>query len=169
VLSIGTATGSTHQRWFPSPRTLSLPLSTQWAWAVGVGCLRPCAPLPFLPHGPALSVCRTVTLARPLYLSLRHGTALSAPPSSRPPWTNTRALAHARQDPWPRHPPTHPSFFLSSARARARTRSPVSFRTASPSLALYSRRSASPETHARRASHPVPRKPRQATPSSTPR
>jgi hypothetical protein len=167
VLSIGTATGSTRQRRFPSPRTLSLPLSAQWARAVGVGCLRPRDPLPFLPHGPASSVCRTVTLARPLYLSLRHGTALSAPPSSRPPWTNTRALAHARRDPRPRHPPTHPSFFLSSSRAR--TRSPVSFRTASPSLALYSRRSASPETHARRASHPVRRKPRQATPSSTPR
>jgi hypothetical protein len=49
-----------------------------------------------------------------------------------PPWTNTRALAHARRDPPPRRPPMHPSYFLSTARIR--TRFPVSFRPSSLSL-----------------------------------
>jgi hypothetical protein len=61
----------------------------------------------------------------------------------------------------------HPRSFLSTARAR--TRSPVPFCTASPSLALCPRRSASLETRARCASRPVHQKPHQATPSSTPR
>jgi hypothetical protein len=42
-----------------------------------------------------------------------------------PPWTNTRALAHAHRDPRPRRPPMHPSSFFSTARTR--TSSPFHF------------------------------------------
>jgi hypothetical protein len=60
-----------------------------------------------------------------------------------------------------------PQLLLSTAHTR--TLSPIPFRTTSLSLALYPRRSASPETRAHRAGHPTHRKPRQATPSSAPR
>jgi hypothetical protein len=159
-------------RWVPPvsggslPCALSLPLYAQWGRAVGASCLRPRAPLPLCLAGPP---CQC---AKPLppcahSLSLRRGTALSAPPSPRPPWTSTRALTRACRDPRPRRLPTHPSSFLSTARAR--TRSPVPFRTASPSLALCPRRSTSPVNRACRASRPARQKPRQATPSSAPR
>jgi hypothetical protein len=151
----------------PSPaRSLSPSL-----YLVGPGCRcqlpPPVCPSPPLPCGPASSVRRTVTPARPLSLLLRRGTALSALPSPCPSWTSTRALAHARRDPWPRRPPTNPSSFLSTAHARTCSRVPI--RIASPSLALCPRRPTSPETRAHRASRPVRRKPCQATPSSAPR
>jgi hypothetical protein len=159
-------------RWVPPisddslPCALSLPLSAQWGRAVGASCLRSRIPLPLCLMGPPRQRIEPLPPCdRPL--SLRRGTTLLAPSSPRPRWTNTRALAHACQDLRPRRPPTHPSSFLSTTRAR--TRSPVPFRTASPSLALCPRRSASPETLARRASRPVRRKPRQTTPSSAPR
>jgi hypothetical protein len=110
---------------------------------------------------------RTITPARPLSLLLRRGSPLSAPPSPRPPWTSARALAHIRQDPRPRRPPTHLSSFLSTARAS--THFSVPFRTASLSLALCPCRLASPETLARRAGHLACRRPHQATLSSAPR
>jgi hypothetical protein len=53
------------------------------------------------PRAPALS----------LSLSLRHGTALSAPRSSRPLWTSARALTHVRRDPRPHRSPTRPTSF----------------------------------------------------------
>jgi hypothetical protein len=82
---------------------------------------------------------------------------------SDPPWTS----AHAHRDPWPRRLPMCPSSLLSSARIR--TRSPAPFRASSPSLALSSRCSASPEFRAHCAGHPTRQKPRQATPSFAPR
>jgi hypothetical protein len=97
---------------------------------------------------------QTVTPGRLLSLSLSHGTPLSVLPSPRPPWTSTRALVHVCRDPWPRRPHMHLSSFLSTACAR--THFLVPFRTASLSLALCSRRLASPETRAHRAGHLAP-------------
>jgi hypothetical protein len=93
--------------------------------------------------------------------------ALSAPPSPRPivdqhvrtrarsPGSPATSLAHA------------PSSLLSTACTR--TRFPIPLRTVPLSLALCLRRSASPETRARRTNHPVRQTPRQATLSFAPR
>jgi hypothetical protein len=104
---------------------------------------------------------------RSLSLSLSRcavGPPLSVPPSPRPAVdqrarTSLESLATS-----PAHAPS--SFFST---ARARTHSPVPFRTASLSLALCPCRSASPETRAHRAGLLARRRPRQATPSSAPR
>jgi hypothetical protein len=65
---------------------------------VGPSCrrwfLRPRAPLPSLPRGPALPDAESLPCAPVLSLSLRCGPPLSVLPSPRPPWTSERALAH---------------------------------------------------------------------------
>jgi hypothetical protein len=110
---------------------------------------------------------RAVAPARPLSLSLRRGT----PPISSAfpaPVVDQRARIRAHLPESSATSPAHaPSSFFRLARAR--TRSPVPVRTASPSLALCPRRSASPKTRARRADHLARRRPCQATPSSAPR
>jgi hypothetical protein len=76
------------------PALPSLPLAR---CTVGPTCrrqlLRPRVPLPSLSCGPVLPGAEPLP-ARPFSLSLRCGPSLSAPPSSRPPWTSKRALAH---------------------------------------------------------------------------
>jgi hypothetical protein len=102
-------------RWAPPvsggslPRTLSLSLSlsAQWGRAVGASCLHPRAPLPLCLAGPSRQ-CAEPLPPRARSLSLCRGTALSAPPSPRPPWTNTRA----RMPRSPAMSPTHAPHLL---------------------------------------------------------
>jgi hypothetical protein len=152
---------------FPfSPRLLPLPL-----WPVGPLCQRrfpsPTRSSPSLPREAASSARRTISPHAPVPSRCAVGPSCQLRLSRAPSWTSTCALAHARRDPRPRRPPTHPISFLSTTHTR--TRSPIPFCTASLSLALYPRRSTSPETRARRAGHLARRKPRQATPSFAPR
>jgi hypothetical protein len=142
--------GTTCQRRFPPPRSLS-----PFLCLVGLGCwrrfpspVRPSSLFPLCLAGP-LYQTPSLCLARSLSLSLCRGPLLSAPPSPRSPWTSVRALAHVHRNPWPRRSAHAPSSFLSTARAC--THIPVPFHTAPPSLALCTRRSASPETRAPRA------------------
>jgi hypothetical protein len=149
----------------PLPRalTLSLPLPSGARLSAPVALA--CAFLSLSASRARFARHRAVTPARLLSLSLAASWApLSALPYPRPPWTSTRVLAHVHRDPWPHHPPTHPSSFLSTAHAR--TQSPIPFRTSRLSLALCPHRSASQETRARRAGHLARWKPRQATPTS---
>ena len=147
-------------------------------WAPPVSGVSPQpAPSPSLPlpSGAALSALLSLCLAGPpchlaepfpmrsCFLLLRRGTPcqLRLPRASS--WTSTRALAHAPRDPRPRRLPTCPNFFFSTARTR--TNCPVPFRTASLSLALCPRCSASPDIRARRVGHLARQTPRQAAPS----
>jgi hypothetical protein len=148
------------QRQFPRSRALfPHPLHS------GAGLSAPVA----FARAPTFSLCLmgpTCQRAEPFppctcFLSLRHGTALSAPLPREPPWTS----AHARREPRPRCLPTRPSSLLSTARTRSL--SPTSFRTSTLSLLLYPRRSS--KTRVRRAGHPTRHKLQQATPSSVPR
>jgi hypothetical protein len=159
--------GATCQRRFPPPRAHSLPLSAQWGQDVAASCLRPRAPSSLSASRARFARHQTVALARPLSLSLAA------------PWDPPVSSAF----PAPRRGPAcsfahvagilghvarpHPNPFLSTARAR--THSPIPFCIALLSLALCPRRSASPETRARRAGLLARRRPRQATPSSAPR
>jgi hypothetical protein len=127
----------------PRPSCPSSPLP--WARLISAPSRYPCAP--------ALSLCVCVC----------RGAALSASPSPRPPWTSTRALAHARQDPRPHRPPTHPQLLFEHRPRPHSLPRPISHSLAL-SLALCPRCSTSPETHARLDNRPAHRKPRQATP-----
>jgi hypothetical protein len=147
-----------------SARSLSSSL-----YPVGPGCRRQLPP-PSRPSSLSASQARfakhrVVAPARPLSLAASWDPCqLHLPRAHRGPArahsrtfaeSSATSLAHA------------PSSFLSPAHAR--TRSPVPIHTASPSLALCPRRSASPETRAHRAGHLARQRPRQATLSSTPR
>jgi hypothetical protein len=89
-----------HVRWDPPISVNSLPLTllSLARCPVGPSCrrrfLRPRAPLPSLPCGPALPDAESLPRALALSLSLRRGPPLSALPSSRSPWTSALALAH---------------------------------------------------------------------------
>jgi hypothetical protein len=131
---------------------------------VGPGCRRR---FPSPAHPSSLSALRArfarhraVAPACPLSLSR---CAVGPPVSSTfPAPRRGPARAHSRTS------PAHaPSSFLSTARAH--THFPIPFHIALPSLELCPRRSASPETHARRAGLLARRRSRQATPSSAPR
>jgi hypothetical protein len=101
------------------------------------------------------------------FLSLRHGTALSDPPSSRSPWTGACALAHVTR--FLCHD-AHPRTQLSSYSPASAPHSPLtSFHTPSHSLVLCSRRQTPPETRAHIPDRSAHRRLRQASPSSTPR
>jgi hypothetical protein len=127
---------------FPSPaRSLSLSLS----------------------RGPGSPVAEPLPRASP-FLSLRRGPVLSVPPSSRSPWIGACALAHAAgfldHDARPRAQ-------LSSYSPAGAPHTPLtSFRTLSPSLALYPRRQPPSETRTHVPGHPARRRPLQASPSS---
>jgi hypothetical protein len=139
----------------PSGTGLSAPVSLARAlFSVSASRARFVSTLSRSPHVPAPSRC---AVGPPYQLRLPRA----------PPWTNTHALAHARRDPQPRRPPTHPSSFLSTARTR--TRSPVPFHARSLPLALCPRCSTSLETRARSAGHLAHQKPCQATLSSASR
>jgi hypothetical protein len=127
----------------PSP-TRHLSLSALQARLVSTVSYFPRTP------APSLSLC---TVGPPYQLCLPR----------EPPWTSE----HARREPHSRRLPTHPISLLSTAHTHSL--SPASFRASSPSLALCSCRSRSPEFHARRVGHPARQKLRQATPSSVPR
>jgi hypothetical protein len=127
-------------RWTPPvsarlPRALlSLPLAAQWGRLVGVGSLRPRAPLPSLPHGPALPVTKPLPPhARSLSLSLR---CQLRPPRAHcgparahlrtSPESSATTLAHTPPPPFEPRP--------------CRTHSPASFHAVPLPLVLCSRR-----------------------------
>jgi hypothetical protein len=128
--------------------------------------LRPRAPLPSLPRGPGSPVAEPLLRAFALSLSLRRGPPLSAPPSSRSPWTSAHALAHVVRILGHNARPRAPAPFLSLARAR--THSPAPFHAVPLLLVLCPRCPTLPETRARLPGHLARRRPRQATPSSAP-
>jgi hypothetical protein len=160
-------TGGRHLSAKVSAPARSLPPSL---YLVGPGCrcrfLRPHAPLPSLPCGPALP--GVDPLPRALALSLAAPWASYVSFAFPVPAVDQRTRTRARrQDPRPRRPPSRHSSFLSTPRTR--THSPISFHAAPLSLALCPRRSTSPETHAHLSDHPARRKPRQATPELRPK
>jgi hypothetical protein len=98
---------------------------------MGASCPHLCAPFPLCLAGLPRQRAEPFP-SRARSLSLRHGTPCQLRLPRDPPWTSTRALAHARRDPRPHRPPTHPSSFLSTTHTR--TRSLIPFCTASLSL-----------------------------------
>jgi hypothetical protein len=122
--------GSTWQRRFPSARASSPSPSAQWGLFVGASCPRPRVPFPLCLTGPPRQHAEPFP-PRPLPLTASWDPCQLRLPRD-PLWTSTRALKHARRDPRPRRPPTHPSSLLSTARTR--TRFPVPFRIGSLSL-----------------------------------
>jgi hypothetical protein len=147
---------------FPLSPCLLLSPSAQWGRSVGASCPRPRAPLPLCLVGPLRQRAKLFP-PRARSLLLRRGTPLSAPPSPRPA-VDQHARTHARTPRSLATSPAHAPQLLFST-ARTRTRSLVPFHIVSLPLALYPRRSTSPETRARRAGHLARQKPRQATPS----
>jgi hypothetical protein len=155
--------GSTCQRRFASPRSLSLSPSAQWGRVVGNGCSRLRSLFCLCLAGP-LSQHTEPFPPRARSLSLRRGTALSAPPSPHPAM-DQHARTRARTLRSLATSPAHTPQLLFEHRPHPHSLP----RSISRKLALCQRRSTSPETRARRAGHLACRKPCQATPSSAPR
>jgi hypothetical protein len=148
------------------PCTLSFPLSLPLPSGARLSASVACSPA--RPSSVSASRARFVSaMNRFLHALATPRCAVGPPcqfcPPREPSWTS----AHARRGPQPCRLPMHPSSLLSTANTR--TRSPASFRASSPSLALCSRRSASPEFRARRAHRPARQKQHQVTSSSIPR
>jgi hypothetical protein len=153
-----------HRQFLPRGLSLSLSLPSRARLSAPVLFAR----VPLFPLGFAGPLYQTPSRCPvcSLFPSLGHGPPLSVPPSPRP---DVEQRAHSRTSPEssatsPAHAPS--SFFST---ARAHTHSLVPFHTAPLPLVLCPRRSASPETHARRVGLLARRRPRQATSSSVPR